>query len=169
MKKVKILTLLTIIISLILLTNAFAQEGPPRGGMGRPAKGKIGMPHKGGGRHEWSWWHNDKIIEELDLSDKQLEKLEKIKNNTKKKMIKLGADMETRNIDLMEAFGDSDFSESKIKKLINEIADLKAEMYKVGVLARLDGAKVLTKDQRKKLKSLKMKRGNWKKNKSKKR
>ncbi len=104
--------------------------------------------------HPHAWWYNPEVVKELNLTDKQIDEINKIKTTTKKKIIKIGAEMVEKMIDLNTAMTEENLKDSKINKTINEIAKLRGEMFKIRLKAELKGLKVLTTDQRKKLKKL---------------
>lgn len=142
MTKFKTLTIILLILSLCTLNYAKKGHGGHHGE--RPGM----MPHHGG------WWHAARILEELNLDDNQLEKVNDIQTKAEKKLIKKGAVLAEKTIDLKTAMGKTKLDESKIKKMINEISKIQSEMYKIKMLPKLEILKVLTVDQRKKLKKI---------------
>ncbi len=139
----KFKTLIITILILFLCTFTYAKKG--QGGHPRKGPGMM-MPHHG------NWWHDARILEDLDLNDNQLEKINDIQVKAEKKIIKKGAVLAEKMIDLKTAMGKTKLDENKITKMINEISKIHSEMYKIKVLPKLEVLKVLTVEQRKKLK-----------------
>ncbi len=149
MKKITIL--ISVIAVLALFTQSFAEPAPG-------FKKAVGSHHEGGmwgqgmkGMQRMKWWKNPENIEKIGLTDDQLEKFNKLESDSQKTIIKLGADLAIKRIELREAMEKPDFDESKIKKLIDEIVKLQCEITKITMQAMLKGLKILTKEQRKKL------------------
>ncbi len=118
----------------------------------RPGRGRW-VKHPKHNRGDWSLYgaNWDNILDRLNLSDKQLEKIEKIRLNTRKKMIKLGAQVSELNIEMKEEFLKEKIDENKIKDLINKINKSRSEIFKLQVMSRIEILKVLTPEQRKEI------------------
>ncbi|MBU1075997.1 MAG: Spy/CpxP family protein refolding chaperone [Spirochaetes bacterium] len=143
MKKIQHLSIFMLVI--FLAVNLSAKMDKDHGpGMG-PGHEPGMMPDSMG------WWHNENIITELALTDEQIEKIEKIKTDTQKEMIKTGAVVAEKMLDLKEEMRKEKLNESAINKLINEIADKRNQMFKIRMKSKLEGLKLLTPEQRKKL------------------
>ena len=158
MRKINIF--ISFIIVLVLLSVGFVQSEPQRPGDAKKMQQKKSMKsQRSKGMPNMKWWKNPRFAKELELTDDQLDKLQKLESDSRKKMIKLGADLSIKRIEFGEAMQKPDFDESAIKKLINEIAKLSSDTAKIKMGVMLDGMKILTKEQREKLISLKRRGG----------
>lgn len=90
------------------------------------------------------------VCEEMKLTDDQKSKMEALRMNHRKEMIKIEADIETKEVDLKVAMKSDDYA--KAKQLTSEIAKLKENI----ALKRIDMmegmSKILTKEQREMMK-----------------
>ncbi len=111
------------------------------------------------------WWMNPRIIKELELTAEQKKQANKLKSDAQKKMIRLGADLSLKKIDLGDAMREDVPDEAIVTKLVNEIADLTGEIYKTSMLDMFAGNKILTPAQKERLKTLMIKKPGKKKDK----
>ena len=107
MRKLNIL--ISFIIVLVLLSVGFARPEPqqtPKFGSDKKMQQKGGQWNRGSrgkGMPDMKWWKNPRFAKELELTDDQLDKLRKLESDSRKKMIKLGADLSIKKIELKEA------------------------------------------------------------------
>lgn len=109
--------------------------------------GELSIPH---GR----WWNRPKIKEQLKLSEKQTDQLEKISLSSRKDMIRLKADMEILSLELEPLMEAKKFDRSAVEAVLNKIEVVRTKMSKVRTKMLLDTREVLTQDQYKKLKEI---------------
>lgn len=116
--------------------------------------GKEGCPEHKFHLKAMGWWHSPHLLSELNLTEKQSDKMLEIKAEAEKQLIKKGANLAEKMIDLRTEMAKTELNEKKIKNIIDDIAKIKGENFKTRMSYRLKGLKVLTKDQRKKLKKM---------------
>lgn len=88
---------------------------------------------------------------ELGLSDDQVQKIKKLKMDTKKSMIRTDADVAVLILDIREALGKDEIDVNGTNALLDKNYSLKAQEAKTLVGAYAELKKILTKDQMKKL------------------
>ncbi len=111
------------------------------------------------------WLQNQRMLDKLNLTDKQMDKIYKIKTATEKALIDLGATLRKAEIDLKDASFAEKIDESKIKNLIKKINKMRGKIFEKVALAKLESWKVLTSEQRKTVKKYMLyKRRNFRKN-----
>jgi len=118
----------------------------------QPHKGPIQM--EGMHREMGEWWKNPKVLQKLELSDSQIKKIYKLRCETEKKLIDIGAELRKLEIELRDLIFEDNLNETKIKKLIKEINKLRGKIFEKIELAKLEVWKLLTDEQRKKLKEM---------------
>ncbi len=136
-----VLMLLTLLV--FLSSNVLAKADPKNKMMGKKQPMMRGM----------HWWHSEKILEKLNLSEDQSEKINGLRMKTQKEMIKLGATLAEKMIDLKDEMTKEKLDEGKIKSMMSEISKIQTSLWTARMQAYLDGAKVLTADQRKKIRN----------------
>ncbi len=139
MKKLFYVTLI------LLITPLFLSAKPNRM---RPQNNMMGPMHERG----FGWLNEKRIMDELNLSDKQMEEIYKIRTNVEKEMVDIGAELKKAEIDLKEASFADELDEAKIKSLIKKVNELRGKIFEKIALAKLEGWKVLTPEQRKTVK-----------------
>lgn len=93
--------------------------------------------------------------EELGLSADQVKKIQDLKLNLKKEMIRKEAELKVLKVDLMAAMKSDDWDVDAMNKLIDQKFDLKKQMMKSGVAAKGQLMSILTDDQKAKMEELK--------------
>jgi len=91
--------------------------------------------------------------EELGLSSDQVEKLNKLRVEKKKKMRELKDEMSKLRRKMNKLAHEEKPNRKKIKKLAMKLGNLKGEKTELRVMSILDAKEVLTEDQRKKLRA----------------
>jgi len=137
-----------LILTLVLVTGlVFAFHG--EGKEGRNEHGK-----KGGMQKEMMM---GRMMEALELSDAQKNKIEALNFEHKKQMIEVKAELETLQLDKREAMKDNDFAAAK--KLNSKIFDTKEEIANARLDLKEKIMKELTPEQQEKAKELHKKIG----------
>ncbi len=96
-------------------------------------------------------WKNKQLVKELGLSEKQVDKLKSVSLDTDRKMIKLRADTEMKELDLRELLDSDSPNEAKAVGLIKEIMRIKTDQKIMKVKQMILVKKTLTKEQMEKL------------------
>ncbi len=139
MKTKKLLVLIPLLVFLSL--NLGAQQDPQRK--------KMEGRHMSRGMH-W-WWNDSNFMEKLNLSDSQIEKMKALKTKSQKEMIRSGASLSEKMIDLHDEMANETLNESNIKNLIDEITKIQTHLFTTRLNTHLESVKILTPQQRKKL------------------
>ncbi|TES92306.1 MAG: periplasmic heavy metal sensor [Candidatus Cloacimonadota bacterium] len=100
-------------------------------------------------------WKNKKLAKEIGLSEEQIDKMKDLSIATEKKMIKIRADMELKEIDLREVLDADKPDEGKAINLIKEIMKKKTEAWVLKIKQRIAMKKTLTTEQMEKLEEFK--------------
>jgi len=112
----------------------------------------MGMPMDG--MPPGKWWKNAEIVQQLQLSDEQLQRLEKIFQDHRLRLIDLHASLEKEEA-MLEPLTEADNpDESQVDSQIDKVAMARAELEKANTRMLLDLRKALTADQWKKLQSI---------------
>lgn len=62
------------------------------------------------------WWHNPKIIKELNLSKKEVRELDKLYADTRRKLIKLKSAVETEQFELDNLLNSKKMDDAEVRK-----------------------------------------------------
>jgi Spy/CpxP family protein refolding chaperone len=134
MKKLSVVLLILVIASLSL-TDAF----------GQPRKNRIGMgPGIGPG------WGFDKtpLIERLNLTDAQKDKIAELRTKHQTKMVDLRADLQKSQIALRELKGSKDYNRKNVTAAVEKVNKIKAEIALTAANHRMDVYEILTDEQK---------------------
>ncbi|MFQ5751546.1 MAG: Spy/CpxP family protein refolding chaperone [bacterium] len=93
---------------------------------------------------------------DLGLNESQIEQLQKIKTATQKAVIQKEADLKIANLELDEIMKDSNAKRSALEARAKKVEDLRSDIRLTQFKAQLDARAVLTPEQLKKTKSMKM-------------
>lgn len=100
-------------------------------------------------------WKNKSLAKEIGVSEEQVKKIKDLSIATEKKLIKIRADMELKEIDLREVLDADKPDEGKAINLIKEIMKKKTEAWILKIKQRIAMKKTLTTEQMEKLKEFK--------------
>lgn len=142
------------IVAMVMIMAIASAACPGKGEHGRKGK-RMGKGH--GGDHFQMLIHKGK--ETLGLTDQQVEKIKSLRKNHRKAMVKKEADLKLTKIELEEALHGDNISKSKADALVDKMMKIQAEMKKSSIHLRIDVHKTLTKEQREKMKAMKMGKG----------
>jgi Spy/CpxP family protein refolding chaperone len=67
------------------------------------------------------WWYNPKIQKNLDLSKKEVGKLDKLFANSRRKLIKLKSEVENEQFELDQVLGQKTVNDAKVKKQFQKL------------------------------------------------
>jgi Spy/CpxP family protein refolding chaperone len=94
----------------------------------------------------------EKMKKELGLNDEQMKKIAAINNDHHKKMLEFREKIAPKEIQLERMLLEDQVDLGKVKALLREISDLKVEVHMLMIQHRLDIEKVLTPEQKEKMK-----------------
>ena len=67
------------------------------------------------------WWYNPKIQQNLDLSEKEINKLDKLFAKSRRKLIKLKSEVEHEQFELDQLLGQKKVNDAKVKKQFQKL------------------------------------------------
>jgi Spy/CpxP family protein refolding chaperone len=67
------------------------------------------------------WWYNPKIQKNLNLSKKEISKLDKLFANSRRKLIKLKSEVENEQFELDQLLGQKQVDDNKVKKQFQKL------------------------------------------------
>lgn len=157
----RVMLLVVLVASAVL----WAQDGPPtpppgqgpggqwrgtprmqmRGGERMRMPGPAGMP--GGGK----WWKNSEVVQNLGLSDAQVQQIEKSFQDHRLQLVDLHAALEKAEIGLEPMMQAEQPNEAQVIVQIDKIAQARAALEKSNAQMLLGVRRILTVDQWKKL------------------
>ena len=169
------MNLAVFVVAFLLMSNlAYGQEGM------RKSKHEKGMMHEESQEHHWGKGHPGMMEaehhegrmeaehggleffigmrDELELTDRQVEKLRALNSKIKKQAIRTRADLEVLEIELHDLLGVDKVDVEVVDAKIEKMGELQTKMHKARIHARLDAPKILTPEQLKKHREMKGKR-----------
>lgn len=150
MKKVLIALMLVGLLS--TFSSADERRGMMGGHMGEMMKGMMGMG-------ENPWFHHGVSMtlmnaEKLGLSDKQKEQLEDLKDKYTKEIIRQDAERQISEMDMDKILKADDTDLSKVKDALKKVEGIETQIRYIRIEAFTEARKVLTEEQKGKLKKL---------------
>ena len=142
--------------AMVLLVTVFVIPGFAGAftqGQCRPEKG-FGMK-----KHHMSplgIWQHPKIVQKLELTEKQVEGLKEADFAHREKSLELKSKLDAFHLELEKLFAVESVNEAKIIEIAQKISDLKGKLFVQRVESRLAVAKLLTADQVGKLKMFRL-------------
>jgi len=97
-------------------------------------------------------WQNPKMVQKLELTDKQVEGLKKADFAHREKCLELKSKLDVLHLELEKLFAAESVDEAKVLEVAQKISDLKGKLFVQRIESRLAVAKLLTADQVGKLK-----------------
>jgi len=97
-------------------------------------------------------WQNPKMVQELGLTDKQIQELKKADFAHREKCLELKSKLDVLQLKLEKLFAAEFVDEAKVLEIAQKISDLKGKLFVQRIESRLAVAKLLTADQVGKLK-----------------
>jgi Spy/CpxP family protein refolding chaperone len=97
-------------------------------------------------------WQNPKMVQELGLTDKQVEGLKKADFAHREKCLQLKSKLDALHLELEKLFAVESVDEAKVLEVAQTISDVKGKLFVQRIESRLAVAKLLTADQVGKLK-----------------
>ncbi len=99
-------------------------------------------------------WKNKKLVKELKLSDKQIDKIKDMTIKTEKKMIQIRAETELAEIDLREIMDADNPDEDKAIAFVKQIMELQTEKRILRIKEMISMKKILSAEQLEKLEKI---------------
>jgi Spy/CpxP family protein refolding chaperone len=146
-------TILCAVAALALIAtqpSLYAKEGGNRQGPKGPGEKCMMHDMKGAGGPMFG--DPEKMKKELGLNDEQVKKIAAINNEHHKKMLEFREKIAPKEIQLERLLLEDTVDLGKVKALLREISDLKVEVHMLMIQHRLDIEKVLTPEQKEKMK-----------------
>lgn len=100
------------------------------------------------------WWENPEVCKELALTDKQSGDIDALALQHRKEMIKSGADLKIKQMELQDLIGEN-AKDAEIKAKAKEVFQLKQKLHDARIDHMLAVRRILTGEQQAKLKALK--------------
>lgn len=111
------------VITCVLVSTGWAQPA------GHPPMGKGGMQGPGGGHPGMGGMFSPSFMkDQLKLSDDQIQKFKKLRNDYEKESIKRGADIKIAEIELWELMDKKDLTADQIEKKVREVEGKKTDL-----------------------------------------
>jgi Spy/CpxP family protein refolding chaperone len=124
-----------------------------RGGPGKSERG-MGMHMKGMQGSSFCIWNNPQIVEDLELTDEQIDKLKEADFAMKENHLELRSQLNRLNLEMQKAFSEETVNDPEVLELANKMAEIRSKLFMDRVEARLKMTKILTDDQFKKMQTL---------------
>ncbi|HOT46848.1 MAG TPA: Spy/CpxP family protein refolding chaperone [Spirochaetota bacterium] len=152
MQKGRKIIMTAAIMALCAQPLLFAQGGGKKGeGPGKGEKKQMMMEHRG---HFFG--DPERMKKELKLTDEQVTKIEDINREHRKKMLDYKEKLAPKEIQLKKQLLEDTVDMARVRSLLKEIGDLKVELQALRIEHRLDIEKVLTPDQKAKMRQHRM-------------
>lgn len=103
---------------------------------------------QGGDGLKGRWWTIPRVIERLGLTPEQVDAIDEISFTKSESEIGLRADLQKANLSLLRLIDDPDLDEAAVDAAIDRVVSIRCDMARTELRARLDIAKVLTREQR---------------------
>ena len=100
------------------------------------------------------WWKNQKIVDELELTNSQVDQIEKIFSSHKSKMLEVHFKLRKKDEELSKKARNPNSTRKEILRLTNEVESIKGELRDIRVDMLLRIRDVLSPQQRGKLQEI---------------
>lgn len=151
MKKNRTAWILLPALGLLLAAGTlWAAQGAQGMGDDQPGPRRTRMEGQRGGE----------MMEDLGLTDEQHQQLRALHSEGRKAGIRSGADVEIKRMELEELLEADEPNQAAIDKAVRELNDLRGAAFKRRIDHRLEFSRLLTPEQRSKLKNFREQRGN---------
>jgi Spy/CpxP family protein refolding chaperone len=144
----------------VVIAIALCSISAYAGGFGLPE----GIPHDGMDlkRHPMSpfgIWNDPQLVTELGLTDEQLKGLRDADFTFRDRLLELRAQMDRLHLQMTKSFTSETLEDEAVRGVAKKIADLMGKMFTYDIEARMAMEKLLTTEQRKKLRALELRQG----------
>jgi Spy/CpxP family protein refolding chaperone len=138
------------IVIAILMGAMFCVPGLAGAFGGKCNQGK-GFGMKKNSRSGCGIWRNQKLVQDLGLSEDQVKKLKDIDFSFREKQLKTRSQMAALQLEMDKELSTDKVEEEAVLKLAKKLSDIKGEKYVQEIESNLAVRKILTQDQIKKL------------------
>jgi Spy/CpxP family protein refolding chaperone len=122
----------------------------------QPHHGKKDCPPMKGAPGQGPMFFGNPVVfkQELGLSDQQIAKIEHINSEHQRKMLDWREKLEPKHIQLERLLLEDNVNLNNVRSVLREIADIRIEIHMLKIAHRLEIEKVLTAEQKTKLRSM---------------
>ncbi|HVY54687.1 MAG TPA: hypothetical protein VHC46_02930 [Thermodesulfobacteriota bacterium] len=99
------------------------------------------------GEIHYKWWKNPKIVQQLDLTDKQIDEIEGIFNSYKDQIIDSQRALKKEETRLLDILRQPECSSDQVMEITDHIEDMRANLTRIKVEMLLKIKNVLTSEQ----------------------
>jgi Spy/CpxP family protein refolding chaperone len=97
------------------------------------------------------WWNNDKVVQLLNLTNEQIEKLDSLYIEYNKNVIKLKAEVQEKRFELSILLEKDDIEVEAVEKSVDMLMEAITTLEKYEIMTRIKVLGILTPEQREKL------------------
>ena len=123
-----------------------------------PNGNRRGMPRKGYPRQALNLWQNQQLIEQIELTEEQVQRLRDADFSSREKQLELRTRKDQLQLQMVKLFSHKKRHSKAVRQLAQKIADIKGQIFVHQVEDRLMLETILTSDQIMKLKRDRMQR-----------
>lgn len=142
-------------VMVLLITVCFVPAMVGAFGQGDGERGK-GFDGKGHHRSPLGIWRNPKVVENLALTDEQVDQLRNLDFSHREKQLVYKAELDSLRLQMNKAFTEKNVDKASVLQSAEKIADVKGRMFVKKIEARLAFQDILTAEQMDKLKQYRM-------------
>ena len=99
------------------------------------------------GEIHYKWWKNPKIIQEMDLTDDQVDAIEDIFKSYREQIIDSQKELKKEEAHLLDVLRQPECSRDEVMQITDHIEDMRAELTRIKVEMLLKIKNVLTSEQ----------------------
>lgn len=140
-----------LIVLLVLASSQLVGAGQYRQGAdeysGSQGRGGPGHGHQGGSPPMAKFWMDSEIVQKINLTPEQIEKLETLEYEHRQNRITLKTELEKAHLELDRAFNANPLDVGQARKAGEVVAEMKGRMFMHSVDHHLTMRQVLTTDQ----------------------
>lgn len=100
-----------------------------------------------GGNVKYKWWKNEKIVDEMGLSEEQVRSIEKIFKSYKEQIVEYQRELNKKESELAKKLKNPDCSREEVLDITDDIEDIRASLTRIKVEMLLSVKSVLTPKQ----------------------
>jgi Spy/CpxP family protein refolding chaperone len=100
-----------------------------------------------GGEIHYKWWKNPKIIQEMDLTDDQVDAIEDIFKSYREQIIDSQKELKKEEAHLLDVLRQPECSSDEVMQITDHIEDMRADLTRIKVEMLLKIKNVLTSEQ----------------------
>jgi len=100
-----------------------------------------------GGNVKYKWWKNEKIVDEMGLSEEQVRSIEKIFKSYKEQIVEYQRELNKKESELAKKLKNPDCGREEVLDITDDIEDIRASLTRIKVEMLLSVKSVLTPKQ----------------------